>query len=613
MAANLDPNLVYYFNNGITALLQKDMQGARESFVWCRDEISDEQADVHRGLAWLDSTAGPATAEHLAAMYRTRHTWGRLLEAAGRARGQALPANMLEARVAVIRELGIDSVYRCPEVAVLGHASVLIEQGRYDEALETLDSAQRPLPMLALARMNLFVKTHRWADVIEAGQSILNPPECTKDGEPLDRLDEVVSGISNFFIGMAHAHLGNFEAADFHLGIAAQREYRDVNVEIAYLRALMDRHAGNEQAAIARLNAGQGYKFSEKLQAAANDPSIRLHVTTAQLINQRTAYWDRGTEPSLDEIREEEVAERKSSLLAEAEAELDRQIGMAEVKEQITRRKDKIAWDAEAARRGVAVPGQSLHLAFTGPPGTGKTTIARVVAKIYCGLGLLKKETVLEVGRDDLVGAFIGETEKKTSAVIDSALDGVLFIDEAYSLVAPSAGGAASNDFGLVAINTLLARMENDRDRLVVIVAGYEKDINALMAVNEGLGSRFANRVRFHSYSPEEIGEIAEVMAAGRGSILSTQAKELIASETRSRMMVGHSSGHMLLDVAGNGRFVRNVIERAEEFRSSRLAGQNLAALSNEELFGLSIEDTQRALNSLIDPLLGINDQQGGH
>ncbi|MGR6875275.1 AAA family ATPase, partial [Bifidobacterium angulatum] len=117
------------------------------------------------------------------------------------------------------------------------------------------------------------------------------------------------------------------------------------------------------------------------------------------------------------------------------------------------------------------------HLVFAGPPGTGKTTIARVVAKIYCGLGLLKRENIREVHRADLIGQHIGETEAKTNAIIDSALDGVLFLDEAYALVATG----AKNDFGLVAIDTLLARMENDRDRLVVIIAGYRADLDKFL------------------------------------------------------------------------------------------------------------------------------------
>ena len=159
--------------------------------------------------------------------------------------------------------------------------------------------------------------------------------------------------------------------------------------------------------------------------------------------------------------------------------------------------------------RGLEVAQRTHHLVFTGPPGTGKTTIARVVAKIYCGLGLLKKENIKEVHRADLIGQHIGETEAKTNAIIDSALDGVLFLDEAYALVATG----AKNDFGLVAIDTLLARMENDRDRLVVIIAGYRADLDRFLDTNQGLRSRFTRTIDFPSYQPAELIEIANFMA----------------------------------------------------------------------------------------------------
>ena len=206
-------------------------------------------------------------------------------------------------------------------------------------------------------------------------------------------------------------------------------------------------------------------------------------------------------------------------LLHEAERQLAEFIGLEEVKNQVSRLKSSVAMELVRKQRGLAVAQRAHHLVFAGPPGTGKTTIARVVAKIYCGLGLLKRENIREVHRADLIGQHIGETEAKTNAIIDSALDGVLFLDEAYALVATG----AKNDFGLVAIDTLLARMENDRDRLVVIIAGYRADLDKFLDTNEGLRSRFTRNIDFPSYKPVGAGRDRE--QDGRASATASSSR----------------------------------------------------------------------------------------
>ncbi len=287
-------------------------------------------------------------------------------------------------------------------------------------------------------------------------------------------------------------------------------------------------------------------------------------------------------------------------MLIEAEAELAEFIGLEEVKFQVARLKSSVAMAIRRQERGLTVANRTNHLVFAGPPGTGKTTIARVVAKIYCGLGLLKKETVREVHRADLIGQHIGETEAKTNAIIDSALDGVLFLDEAYALVSTG----AKNDFGLVAIDTLLARMENDRDRLVVIVAGYRKDLDLFLDTNEGLRSRFTRSIDFPSYSPKELVEIAARMAEKRDSVFEPAAiadmeglfGQLAASSTPDAAGIERRS----LDIAGNGRFVRNLVERSEEEREYRLDHSDAEDFTDDELMTITDDDVRRSAVPLL-------------
>src|ERR1700722_823123 len=298
--------------------------------------------------------------------------------------------------------------------------------------------------------------------------------------------------------------------------------------------------------------------------------------------------------------------ERKAVLLSEAERELDEFIGLEKVKDQVARLKSAVAMELVRKERGLEVAQRTHHLVFTGPPGTGKTTIARVVAKIYCGLGLLKKENIKEVHRADLIGQHIGETEAKTNAMIDSALDGVLFLDEAYALVATG----AKNDFGLVAIDTLLARMENDRDRLVVIIAGYRADLDRFLDTNQGLRSRFTRTIDFPSYQPAELIEIANFMATRRDSTFEQAALDdlealfaHLASTTKADSAGVERRG---LDIAGNGRFVRNVVEKSEEEREFRLDHSEHAQtgeFTDEELMTITAADLANTVPPLLEGL----------
>ena len=248
-------------------------------------------------------------------------------------------------------------------------------------------------------------------------------------------------------------------------------------------------------------------------------------------------------------------------------AEINELVGLAPVKEYVFGLADNLQVQQRRAAAGLKTASLSMHMIFTGNPGTGKTTIARLVARYLKAIGALKGGQLVEVTRADLVGRYTGHTAPLTNSVIESALGGVLFIDEAYSLYR-----GEQDSFGLEAIDTLVKGMEDHRDELVVILAGYTREMETFLTANSGLASRFPNKIEFPDYTAEELLQITHVQAKNKGYRL---------AESCAEPLLGYYARWQESDArtAGNGRLARNTLEKAIFHQSRRLVAEPAAAL----------------------------------
>ena len=283
---------------------------------------------------------------------------------------------------------------------------------------------------------------------------------------------------------------------------------------------------------------------------------------------------------AMTEVDNENGKEQQDSRVSQGSGtpieELESLIGLASVKKDVVSLANFIKMKKMREEKGLKAPSISYHCVFTGNPGTGKTTVARILASIFKELGILKRGHLVETDRSGLVAEYVGQTAVKTNKIIDSALDGVLFIDEAYTLV----GG--QNDYGMEAIATLLKRMEDDRDRLIVILAGYPDEMEDFINSNPGLRSRFNRYIFFPDYSSTELHEIFHLNVTKNEYVITADADDYLKKK------LDHVVQNKRKDF-GNARYVRNYFESAIEHQANRLASDvNLTA---EKLSELTIED----------------------
>ena len=480
----------------------------------------------------------------------------------------------------------------------VAYASALILAERYDQAVQLLDD-----PIIAddtqaaqwrqFIAACLYFKTRRWPDARDV--TAVSPPAHATYTAP-----EVTAAVTALSASAA-ASLGRAQEA-LKLLDTIHTTNPVLAADVALTRGWCLRELGDEDGSAA---AFQACVVDAQLLPAAREaignPRLRLIVTDADTIATRTDKWDPATETSREQRDAAALADEQQAVLDKAQARLDELIGLEGPKEQIAVWRTEIQIDQLLAAQGQETSATNEnHMVLEGPPGTAKTTFARIVAEILFGLGKIQRPEVKEVTEEDIVVGYVSQTAERMKAVCEEALGGVLFIDEAYRLVPEQEG----HSFGKDAINTLLKYMEDFRDQLVVLAAGYPKEMRRFMAANPGLASRFHFTLTFDSYTPDEIVQIGRHIAAKEKIALAESAWPLLHAEADRLRNTVLETG-TALDVAGNGRYARKVVIACKRERARRLhtvAPQELAELAKADPAVLTVndDDMRRALASAL-------------
>lgn len=297
------------------------------------------------------------------------------------------------------------------------------------------------------------------------------------------------------------------------------------------------------------------YRFASVVAKADGQVNEEEEKWLSEIMKSQESNIGNGSNVRIEAKQEQDTVESPYDML-------ENLIGLSSVKEEITKLANFIKIQQVRKSKGLKTPDISYHCIFTGNPGTGKTTVARIMASIYKDLGILKKGHLVETDRSGLVAEYVGQTAVKTNKIIDSALDGVLFIDEAYSLVQ-----GAKEDFGQEAISTLLKRMEDDRNRLIVILAGYSSEMKVFIDSNPGLQSRFNRYIHFSDYTADELRRIFLLNAKKNQYTLDKNALTVLDDIMNSA--IEHKDKNF-----GNARFVRNLFEKSIQNQAMRLSSE---------------------------------------
>ena len=446
------------------------------------------------------------------------------------------------------------------------YAGLLIADQRFDDAEKLLADSGNPADVhITLMTAILHRVTERWPDVIAVVERGDRPADVHK------------AATVDVLVAHASVMLGQFGHALSKAEFAAQYGDAQTAAAAAVTAAMALRCLG--RADEARTWLGKAVVDGELVPEAAklaSDETWSLVPTSAETIAARANKWDPASGPTLGELEREKQRCGDADLLAEGEAEIDAHVGLPSVKQRLREEKRAREYDMAMRAGGEDIGDvEGMNMTFVGQPGTAKTSIARCIGKVYCGLGLLKSPAVHEVSRRMLVGEHVGETAIRTGEWLEKARNATLFIDEAHELWKPH----TRNDFGVEVIDTINKFAEDNRDDILIILAGYPEPINDMLDnANAGFRSRFPVQLEFPSYTTEELVQIAYLVASDSAKVTLASAavgymEVLFAALTSRREDINPHGGdpRLLIDRAANGRFVRMLMTEAARHMKNRV------------------------------------------